>query len=33
VDGVDVAYDLVTAHEPFRIARGPNIAELVLVDG
>jgi hypothetical protein len=33
VDGTQVTYDLVTAHAPFPIARGPDIAELVLVDG
>jgi hypothetical protein len=33
VDGDHVTYDLVTANAPFPIARGPDIAELVLVDG
>ncbi|MEO6775168.1 MAG: hypothetical protein ABI467_19545, partial [Kofleriaceae bacterium] len=33
VDGDHVTYDLVTAHAPFPIARGSDIAELVLVDG
>lgn len=33
VDGDAVTYDLVAAHAPFPIARGPDIAELVLVDG
>ncbi|HEY6037868.1 MAG TPA: metallophosphoesterase [Kofleriaceae bacterium] len=33
VEGDAVTYDLVTAGAPFPIARGPDIAELVLVDG
>lgn len=33
VDNDQVTYDLVTAGAPFPIARGPNIAELVLIDG
>jgi hypothetical protein len=33
VDGEDVKYELVTAGEPFTVARGASSAELVMVDG
>ena len=33
VDDDRVSYDLVSAGEPFPLARGPAVAELVLVDG